>query len=165
MAITADKNRLSKIVHNETSSEFSIVNGQTTYVGALVNFASGSNRVQNASGSVDQQFAGYVESFKNYSGTPVSSGTGNAEGTIKAVVAWDSAVLVNVKASSRVSGNVGKTMFVNDNDEVQGSGAGAASLTPVGVLSEFYQFSPTSPVDYSQAWVILRKFGAQTGSL
>jgi len=155
MAITADKIRYSRATNNRVDDVFAITTSNTVYVGALVNFVTSTGRVASATAAASRNFAGVVEEIVNESGSAITAATGNTSGTIKARISWGHEVLVNVKTAARTFANVGRNLFVFDNDAVTDTtGAGTAAVrVKVGALSRF------EASDKSTGWIALRVYG------
>lgn len=154
-AITADKIRPARSLSKKTESTFAITTAQTVYVGALVNSVNGTGRVRGAAAATGVRFAGVVEAIVNDTGASLAAATGNTAGTVKAIVSFGHEVLCDVLTAGRTFTNVGKNLFIaNNNDLTDTTAAGTAGVrVKVGAVSEFVNSAK------SLAWVSLRVFG------
>jgi len=154
-AITADKTRPERSIEKKTATTFAVTTSATIYVGGFVNHVVATGRVTGATAAASRRFAGVVESISNDSGVAVSAATGNTAGTIKAVVSWGHEVLADINTAARTFANLGKNVFVaNNNDLTDTTAAGTATLrVKVGMVTEFTNSAK------SEAWVALRVFG------
>lgn len=155
MALSADKVRAERSIEKKTSSTFSIRTSSTLYLGSLVNFDT-AGRVQPASPATNKRFAGVCDGFVNETGAVISTATGNTAGTVKAKVSWGHEVLASVKTAARTFANLGKNVFVSDDDNVTDTtGAGTAAVrVKIGQLTDF-----TDRTNKDEAWIALRVYG------
>jgi hypothetical protein len=153
MAITADKIRPSRSIQKRVEDTFAIRTSDTVYVGAFVNFDT-AGRVQSATAAASKRFAGVVEEIINDSGSAITAGTGNAGGTVKARVSWGHEVWTTIRTAARTFANLGKNVFIADNDDVTDTtAAGTATLrVKVGMLTGLN-------AGKTAGWVALRVFG------
>jgi len=153
-AITADKTRPERSIAKKTQSTFAVATSQTVYIGGFVNFVNSTGRVTGAANAAARRFAGVVESVV-CDGPPPAAITGDASGTVKVLVSWGHEVLADINTAARTFANLGRNVFVaNNNDLTDTTAAGTATLrVKVGMISEFTNAAR------SEAWVALRVFG------
>lgn len=152
-SVTADRLAVLRDVKNAVEDEFPITTSATVYTGALVNFVTTTGRVTDASAATGRAFAGVVKEILNDSGAIISAGTGNTGGTVKARVYWNCEMLLNLKTSTRTFTNLGKTVYVADNQTAQGTGVGTALVrVAIGPLMNFISLS-----DKTQGYVYLSR--------
>lgn len=154
-ALSADKTRDERSINKKTSGVFAIRTSHTLYVGSLAAFTT-IGRVQAAAAATNLRPAGVVEQIINDSGSSISAATGNASGTVKAVVSWGHEVLVPVRTAARTFVNLGKTVYIaSDDDVTDTTAAGTAAVrVAIGSLTEF-----TDATNKDEAWVALRVYG------
>lgn len=143
-AATADRD--TKTYGQPLEDTFIITTAAQLYIGCLVNTVSSTGRVTNATAATSRRFAGRVVSF------PDGSGLGNTAGTTRARVAWGDVALLSVLTAARTFTNLGKNVFVADNQSVTDTTAAgtAAVRVKVGQLIKF------EASDKSTGWVWLR---------
>ena len=135
-AVTADQ------IQNERGSdfyedEFAIATNATLYIGALANFNT-AGRLVDATAAASRTLAGLVIELLNDSGASLSALTGNSAGTVKARVRWGHQVKLGVITASRTYTNLDKLVYVADNANVRGTGAGTTlARVPVGPMMSF----------------------------
>lgn len=151
MALSADKIRDSKGTPFEDT--VAIATGQTVHVGSLAAFTT-AGRVRAAAAAANLRPAGVVEAIVNDSGTAIGAATGNTAGSVKARIAWGHQVLVAVRTAARTFANIGKNVFVADDDAVtDATGAGTAGVrVKIGSIASMSS-------DKATAWVALRVYG------
>lgn len=149
MAVTADQASQTRKLENAAYDVVAITSGATVYVGALASFDA-SGTLVNATDTASTSFAGEVVRIINESGSPISSGTGNAGGTVKAEIRYGHQMRLNVGAAARLQANLGKTVCISDNVTVLG--ATATNDIKCGRLEAFDGST-------SYAWVTLRAEG------
>jgi hypothetical protein len=157
-AVTADRLSTVRGLDQVIEDEVAIATASTVYVGALANFNTG-GRVVSATAAASRRFAGEVVAILNDSGSPISAATGNTAGTIKARIRYGHQMLLNVITAARTFTNLGKTVYVADNQSVNGTGVGTAGVrVAVGALMSFDDSTKAT------AWVALRRVGDTTAA-
>lgn len=136
--------------------EYAIKTSSRIFLGSLVAQPTASRRVVAATAATGRRVAGVCVGFTG-AVPQVTDGkggaTGNADGTIRAVVEWDREFEFAVETALRTSSNVKLNVFVGDDNEVAGVGVGSAGTRiPVGQLTEF------TADDESAAWVHVGAF-------
>jgi hypothetical protein len=133
--------------------EAPIAPSNTIYVGGAVCFNSSGSLVA-ASSSAGFRPAGICSAILNESGAPISVGTGNSAGTVKAQFEYNHEALFAYTSATGSYLMAGKNIFINtDNDMTDTTGSGAAAARQkFGSIAEF-NGSLTS------VWVAVRKFG------
>lgn len=154
MALSADKNRDYRGTNDMRQEAFAVATSQTLYIGSLCAFDT-NGRVRAASATTGRRPAGVCVNFVNESGSTITAITGNAGGTVKAIIAWGHEVLVDVKTAARTNVNLGKTVFISDDDAVTDTtGAGTTAVrVAIGSITEFTNSAK------SEAWLALRVYG------
>ena len=154
-AITADKIRPERSLGHKLETVFTVTTAATVYIGGFVNHVVSTGRVTGAAAAASRRFAGVVEDVINDTGGALSAITGNTAGTVKVRVSWGHEVLSDINTAARTFANLGKNVFVaNNNDLTDTTAAGTATLrVKVGMVTEFTNSAK------SQAWVALRVFG------
>lgn len=153
MALSADATRNARGLNNKRVETFSIKTSATLYVGSLAAFTT-LGRVQAAAAATGLRPAGVVEEIINESGSNITAGTGNAGGTIKAKVAWGHEVYVSIKTAARTLINLGKNVFISDDDNVTDTTAAGTALVRVKIGSITEMTSAKSA-----GWLALRVYG------
>lgn len=153
MALSADATRNARGLNNKRVETFSIKTSATLYVGSLAAFTT-AGRVQAAAAATGLRPAGVVEEILNESGANIVAGTGNAGGTIKAKVAWGHEVYVSIKTAARTFINLGKNVFIFDDDQITDTtGAGTTAVrVKIGSITEMTSAK-------SAGWLALRVYG------
>lgn len=153
MALSADKTRASRGLHNKRVETFSIRTSQTLYIGSLAAFTT-LGRVQAAAAATNLRPAGVVEEIINESGVSISAATGNAAGTVRAKIAWGHEVFVDIRTAARTFINLGRNVFIFDDDAVTDTTAAgtAAVRVSIGSLTEINAAK-------TQGWLALRVYG------
>jgi hypothetical protein len=154
MALSADATRDYRGTNNMQVETFSIKTSATLYIGSLAAFTT-LGRIQAAAAAASLRPAGVVTEIVNESGSSITAATGNAGGTVKAKVAWGHEVLVAVKTAARTYVNLGKNVFISDDDNVTDTtGAGTAAVrVKIGSITEFADANKTT------GWLALRVYG------
>ena len=134
MALSADATRNSRGLNNKRTETFAIKTSSTLYIGSLAAFTT-IGRVQAAAAATGLRPAGVVEEIFNESGASISAATGNAGGTVKARIAWGHEVYVAVKTAARTFVNLGKNVFISDDDNVTDTTAAGTALVRVKIGS------------------------------
>lgn len=153
MALSADATRNSRGLNNKRTETFSIRTSQTLYIGSLAAFTT-IGRVQAAAAATNLRPAGVVEEIYNESGASIASATGNAAGTVRARIAWGHEVLVAIRTAARTFINLGKNVFIADDDNVTDTTAAGTTAVRVniGSLTELNSAK-------TFGWVALRVYG------
>lgn len=158
-AITADAIRETRADNNLVEETIAVTTSNTVYLGALVNFVASTGRVASATAAASRRFAGIVTGIVNDSGSTITAITGNTAGTVKVRVRYGHQVKLAVLTAARTFSNVGKYVYIGDNNSVtDATGAGTAAVrVVVGTLAGFTSSAKTS------AWVELRRV-SETGA-
>jgi len=152
-AVTADQLLIERANNEVIEDIVAITTNNTVYVGTLLNFVTSTGRVASATAAASRSFAGVCMEILNDSGSPLTAGTGNTGGTVKARFRWNHEVLMNVRTATRTFTNLGKTVTVLDNVTVGGTGVGTAGVrVTVGTLASFLSLS-----DKTKAYVLLSR--------
>lgn len=155
MALSADAMRDTRARNNVQKARAAIKTSSTVYVGSLLAFTT-LGRVQAAAAAASLRPAGVCTAIVNESGASITAGTGNAGGTIYAEYEWGHEVLVAVKTAARTLINLGKNVFISDDDAVTDTtGAGTAAVrVKIGSITEFDNTSTKAT-----AWMAVRVYG------
>jgi len=153
MALSADFTRPSRGLNNKRTETFSIRTSSTLYIGSLAAFTT-IGRVQAAAAATGLRPAGVVEEIYNESGALISAATGNAAGTIRARIAWGHEVYVAIRTAARTFVNLGKNVFIADDENVTDTTAAGTALVRVkiGSLTEINSAK-------TFGWLALRVYG------
>ncbi len=153
MALSADATRNSRGLNNKRTETFSIRTSSTLYIGSLAAFTT-IGRVQAAAAATGLRPAGVVEEIFNESGASISAATGNAAGTVRARIAWGHEVYVAIRTAARTFVNLGKNVFIADDENVTDTTAAGTALVRVkiGSLTEINSAK-------TFGWLALRVYG------
>lgn len=153
MALSADATRNSRGLNNKRTETFSIRTSSTLYIGSLAAFTT-IGRVQAAAAATGLRPAGVVEEIYNESGALLSAATGNAAGTVRARIAWGHEVYVAIRTAARTFTNLGKNVFIADDENVTDTTAAGTALVRVkiGSLTEINSAK-------TFGWLALRVYG------
>lgn len=153
-AVTADQiSLIERALDLAIEDILPITTNNTVYADTLLNFVSTTGRVCSATAATSRLFAGLCIEILNDSGAPLTAGTGNTGGTVKARFRWNHEVLVNLRTATRTFANLGKTTTVSDNVTCGGTGVGTAGVrVTVGPLAGFLSQS-----DKTKGWVKLTR--------
>ena len=157
-ALSADKIRDRRGTNLTRVEAFSVKTSATLYIGSMCALTT-LNRVQAAAAATGLRPAGVCVGVVNESGTQITAITGNAGGTVKALIEWGSEFLVDVSAAAQTYINVGKTVYIaTDNEVTDTTAAGTAAVrVAIGVLTQF-------ETGKTVAWVQMRNYG-DTGAV
>lgn len=148
-AVTADQLEQVRGLDNAIIDSGPVKSGTTVYLHTLCNFDANGDIV-NATDAASERFAGEVCGFINGSGDFITSITGNASGTVKAVFRYGHQMRLGVGAAARLQANVGKTVCISTNMDVLG-----ATATNDIVCGRLDAFDGST----SFGWVTLRAMG------
>lgn len=153
MALSADATRNQRGENNKRVETFAIKTSATLYIGSLCAFTT-LGRVQAAAAATSLRPAGVVEQIFNESGSNITSAIGNAGGTVKAQIAWGHEVYVTIKTAARTFVNLGKNVFISDDDNVTDTtGAGTSAVrVKIGSITEMNSGK-------TAGWLALRVYG------
>ena len=153
MALSADATRNSRGLNNKRTETFSIRTSSTLYIGSLAAFTT-IGRVQAAAAATGLRPAGVVEEIFNESSVLLSAATGNAAGTVRARIAWGHEVYVAIRTAARTFVNLGKNVFIADDENVTDTTAAGTALVRVkiGSITEINSAK-------TFGWLALRVYG------
>jgi len=153
MALSADAIRKERGLNNKRTETFAIKTSATLYIGSLAAFTA-LNRLQAAAAAASLRPAGVITEIFNESGANITAATGNAGGTVKAKVAWGHEVFVALRTAARTFVNLGKNVFISDDDNVTDTtAAGTAALrVKIGSITEINSGK-------TNGWLALRVYG------
>lgn len=151
MALSADKARRSK--GDPFIDVVAIATAQTVYLGSLAAYTT-AGRVRAAAAAASLRPAGVIVDIINDKGAAISAATGNTAGTIKARIAYGHQVEVAVRTAARTFANLGKNVFIADDDSVTDTTAAGTAGVRVKIGSV-----ASMSADKTTAWVALRVYG------
>lgn len=153
-AVTADQiSLIERATLKAIEDVLPITTNNTVYADTLLNFVTSTGRVCSATAAASRTFAGLCIEILNDSGSPLTAGTGNTGGTVKARFRWGQEILVNLKTATRTFTNLGKTLTIADNVTCGGTGVGTAGVrVTAGPLAGFYSQS-----DKTKGWLLANR--------
>jgi hypothetical protein len=145
MALSADAFRDYRVTNNMTVETYSIKTSATVYLGSAAAFTT-LGRVQAAAAATGLRPAGVIVEIVNDSGAAITAATGNTAGTVKAKVANGAEFLFSIKTAARTQINLGKNLFISDDDNLTDTTAAGTALVRVkfGKLTEFANTAKSS---------------------
>ena len=158
-AISADALRDSRNRNSVKQETFPIKTSVTLYIGEAVAFST-LNRLTTGAAAASLRPAGVVTAFVNESGLPITAGTGNAGGTVKATIEWGCEFLFTILTAAATYVNVGKNVFLANNNEMTDTTAAGTAAVRVkfGSIAGFALTAAGAPTKTS-AWVAVRVYG------
>jgi hypothetical protein len=141
MALSADAIRDYRVTNNMTVETYSIKTSATVYLGSAAAFTT-LGRVQAAAAATGLRPAGVIVEIVN----DITAATGNTAGTVKAKVANGAEFLFSIKTAARTQINLGKNLFISDDDNLTDTTAAGTALVRVkfGKLTEFANTAKSS---------------------
>ncbi len=139
-----------------TLEEVAIATSSKIYVGSLCAVRLTTGRAVAGTAATGRRVLGVCTGFAG-AVTQASDGkggqTGNASGTVRAVLEYDREFEFDVQAALRTNTNIGLNVFIGDDNLVSGTAVGSAGTRiPVGILTKFTNTAK------SKAYVKVRSF-------
>src|SRR5262245_55604688 len=153
-ALSADAMRDTRGENSKQSDTFAIKTSATLYIGSHASFTT-AGRLQASAAATGLRPGGIVVAIINESGAAITAATGNAGGTIKATIEWGHQALFTILTAARTFANLGKNVFIANDNELTDTTAAGTALVRVKV-GKIIAFTNTAK---SEAWVAIGVYG------